>query len=90
MRMGGNSWPEMACHEHLFCSFIVAGRAAGFAVHEPIGTDASIDYGLAEAAVLLALATAFGLFALRAAILCRAGSCAHKCQCNAWQAADET
>jgi hypothetical protein len=56
---------------------VVAGFAAGIAIHQAIGANADIDYGLAETAVLFALATVFRLFTLRATVFCGAGSGAH-------------
>lgn len=58
--------------------FVVAGLAAGFAVHQAIGADADVKCTLAEAAVFVALAGVFGLLALRAAVFRVAGSGAHK------------
>ncbi|SRR5579872_180918 len=56
---------------------IVAGLAAGFAIHEPVVANADIDYSLAQAAELLAFTLSLWLFALRAAVFSRAGSGAH-------------
>ena len=61
----------------LLRSLVVASFAAGFAIHQAIGANADIEDGLAETAVLFALATIFRLFALRATVLCVAGSGAH-------------
>jgi hypothetical protein len=49
-------------------SLVVAGAAAGLAVHEAILADADLEYGLAEAAVLVALALVFWHFALGATV----------------------
>ena len=57
--------------------FVVAGLAAGFAIHQAIGANANIEHGLAETAVLLALATILRLFTLRATVFRGAGSGAH-------------
>jgi hypothetical protein len=57
---------------------VVAGRAAGFAVQQAVRTQANVDYGLAEAAVLLALTAIFRLFALGALAFGRTGSCTHE------------
>jgi hypothetical protein len=46
---------------------VIAGGAAGFAVHEAVLADADFEHGLAEAAVLVALALIFRHFALGAA-----------------------
>jgi hypothetical protein len=62
----------------LVCGLVLAGRAAGLAVQESVGTQADVDDGLAEAAVFLALAAAFRLLALRAAVFGGTGSGAHK------------
>jgi hypothetical protein len=48
--------------------FVIAGGAAGLAIHETIGANADIEDCLAQAAILLALAAFFRLLALRAAI----------------------
>ena len=53
---------------------VVAGGAAGFAVHQAVGADAGIDYRLAEAAELFAFTLIFRLFALCAAVFGVAGS----------------
>jgi len=57
--------------------FVVAGDAAGFAVHEAVLANADLEYGLAEAAVLIALALFFRHFALSAAVFGLAGSGGH-------------
>jgi hypothetical protein len=57
--------------------FVIAGAAAGLAVHEAVGANANIDYRLAEAAIFLALAAVFRHFALRATVFGGAGSCGH-------------
>lgn len=57
--------------------FIVAGGAARFAIHQAVQTNPYIDYGLAKAAELFALASAFGLLTLRAMDFRGAGSGAH-------------
>jgi hypothetical protein len=53
---------------NLIGGLVVAGRAAGLAVHQAIGTKPDVDDRLAQAAVLLALALCFRLFALHAAV----------------------
>jgi hypothetical protein len=58
--------------------FVVAGGAAGLAVHESVLADADFEYGLAEAAVLVALALIFRHFALGATVFGGPGSCGHK------------
>ena len=57
---------------------VVAGCAAGLAIHEAIGTEADVKRTLAETAVFLALAVVFRLLALGAAECRGAGSGAHK------------
>src|SRR5579862_2665770 len=57
---------------------VLAGGAAGFAVHQSIFTNTHINYGLTKNAVLLALTGAFGLLALHTANFRVAGSGAHK------------
>jgi Flp pilus assembly protein protease CpaA len=61
----------------LIGDFVVAGSAAGFAVHQAVRTDADIEYILAKAAVFLALALTFRHFALRAMGFGLAGSGGH-------------
>jgi hypothetical protein len=56
---------------------VVAGVAAGFAVHEAILANADIELRLAEAAELIALALSLWHFALSAAVLGLAGSGRH-------------
>lgn len=46
--------------------FVVAGAAAGFAVHEAVGAEAHVQLGLTEHAVFFAPATCFRLLALGA------------------------
>jgi len=58
--------------------FVVAGRAAGFAVHEAVGADADVELRLAEDAELVALALIFRHFALAAAEFGVAGSRGHE------------
>jgi len=48
------------------CRFVVAGLAAGSAVHEAVGAEADVELGLAERAVFLAPATRFRPLALGA------------------------
>ena len=57
--------------------FVIAGGAAGFAVHQAVLANADFEHGLAEAAVLLALTLAFGHFALCATAFGLAGSGGH-------------
>lgn len=57
---------------------VVAGFTTGCAVEEAVGTEADVNHGLAQAAVLLALAAVFRLFALCAAVFGRTGSGAHE------------
>jgi hypothetical protein len=67
--------------QQLIGGFVVACGAAGFAVHQAVRTNADIEYGLTEAAVLVALALTFGHFALRATGFGLAGSGGHNRQC---------
>jgi|SRR5580692_3438988 hypothetical protein len=64
-------------------SFVLAGGAAGFAVHEAVVANADIDHRLAEAAKFFALAGTFRLFALRTFVSGGTGSGAHATYCNA-------
>lgn len=57
--------------------FVVAGFAAGLAVHESVLANANVDDRLAKNAVLFALADVFQLLALHTAILDMSGSGAH-------------
>ncbi len=56
---------------------VVAGGAAGFAVHEAVFTDADVELRTAEAAELIALAGVFRLLALGAAEFGLAGCRGH-------------
>ena len=58
-------------------SLVIAGVAAGFAVHESVLTHADIELRLTEAAEFVALALSFGSFALRARVFAGAGSGRH-------------
>ena len=62
----------------LLCDFVVAGGAAGLAVHQSVMADADIEHGLAEAAVLVALALTLRHFALGATGFGLAGSGGHE------------
>ena len=57
--------------------FVIAGIAAGLAIHEAVRADADIWLRLAEAAELIALALVFRHFALAATILAVGGSRVH-------------
>jgi hypothetical protein len=57
--------------------FVVAGGAAGFAVHESVFADADVELGLAEDAKLVAVALIFRHFALAAAEFGGGGSVGH-------------
>jgi hypothetical protein len=46
--------------------FVIAGRAAGLAVHQAVGAEANVHLGLAQDTKLLAPALGFGLLALSA------------------------
>jgi hypothetical protein len=61
----------------LIRGFVVAGGAAGLAVHETVLTNADFEYGLAQATVLVALALGFRHFALCAVVFGWAGSGGH-------------
>lgn len=61
----------------LIGGFVVAGGAAGFAVHQAVRADAHVEYGLAKAAVFIALALTFWHFALCATGFGLAGSGGH-------------
>jgi hypothetical protein len=56
---------------------MVAGSAAGIAVHEAIVAKPDVHGGLAKAAELLALAGTLGHLALRAAVFGSSGSGGH-------------
>ena len=58
-------------------SFVIAGGAAGFAVHQAVVANPNVERGLAEAAIFVALTLGFGHFTLRAAIFSLAGSGGH-------------
>ena len=73
----GRETVEIEFVDDLIRGFIVAGFAAGFAIHQAVGTNTDVDYGLAEAAELFAFAGAFCTFALHASILRGTGSGAH-------------
>jgi hypothetical protein len=71
-------WAEIPdSHPRLFRRFVIAGGATGLAIHEAVRADADVENSLAEAAVLLAFAAVFGLFALCAAISGGTGCGAH-------------
>ena len=61
----------------LIRGLVIAGVAAGFAVHEAVLANADFEHSLAKAAVLLALALVFGHFALCATVFGLAGSGGH-------------
>ena len=70
----------------LIASLVVAGFAAGVAVHQAIRANANVDHGLAETAVFFALATVFRLLTLGATVSCGAGSGTHGANVSArWQ-----
>jgi hypothetical protein len=62
----------------LIGGFVVAGLAAVFAVHQTIGANADVNYGLAEAAEFIAVARTLGHLALGTTIFGGAGSGAHE------------
>jgi len=51
----------------LIGGLVVAGRAAGFAVHKAVAAKTDVNHALAQAAIFLAFATFFRLLALGAA-----------------------
>ena len=63
---------QLICALALFGRLVVAGRAAGLAVHKAVSAKADIKDALAQATVLLAFATFFRLLALGAAEFRRA------------------
>jgi len=63
--------------ERLIGGFVVAGFAARLAVHQAVGAHTYVDYGLAQAAVLLALAGVFRLLALGTPVFAETGSGTH-------------
>jgi hypothetical protein len=73
----GRETVEIEFVDDLIRGFIVAGFAAGFAVHQSIVADADVHSGLAETAEFLTFARAFGLLTLRAAVFSGSGSSAH-------------
>jgi len=74
MNLGLDRHVDRCC---LIRGFVIAGGAAGFAVHEAVQTDADVECGLAEATVLIALTLTFGHFALGATGFGLAGSSGH-------------
>ena len=58
-------------------SLVVAGFAAGLAIHQAVGADANVELRLTEAAELIADALVFRHFTLAAAVLAVAGSGVH-------------
>ncbi len=73
----------------LIRGLVIAGGAAGFAVHEAVLTNADFEYGLAETTVLIALALVFGHFALGAAVFGVGGPGGHDSNVSAWRRAGE-
>jgi hypothetical protein len=71
-------------------SFVIAGSAAGFAVHKAVFADAHVVGGLAQAAELVALAVALRQLALSAQKLCRAITGGHSNKGSAEHPAWET
>ena len=61
------------------CRFVVAGGAAGFAVHEAVGAEAHVELGLAVHAEFVAPATLFRALALGADDAAYAWSRGHGC-----------
>lgn len=64
--------------------FVIAGRAAGFAVQQAIGAQTDVNYRLAQAAIFLAQTLCFRLLTLHAAIFGGSGSGAHKIKLAPW------
>lgn len=56
---------------------VIAGGAAGLAVHQSVGADADVECGLAEDAEFIAFTGVFRLLALCTFDLGRTGSVAH-------------
>src|SRR5579864_7761937 len=72
-------------------SFVVAGRAAGFTVHQSIGADADVDHRLTEATEFLAFAVSLRLLALCATVFSRSGCGTHTANVaptRSWQKGD--
>jgi hypothetical protein len=67
------AWPL----ESVVGGFVVAGGAAGFAVHEAVFADANVELRLAEDAELIAVAVILRQFALAATKFGVAGSGGH-------------
>jgi hypothetical protein len=65
----GRETVEIEFVDDLIRGFIVAGFAAGFAVHQSIVADADVHSGLAETAEFLTFARAFGLLTLLMSLL---------------------
>ena len=57
---------------------VIAGRAAWFAIQEPVVAETDVDYRLAKTAEFFALTRTFRLFALCTFIFGRTGSGAHE------------
>lgn len=64
-------------------SFVVAGMAAGVAIHQAVRADANVELRLTEAAELVADALVFRHLALAATVLGVAGSGGHSNNCSA-------
>lgn len=72
-------WCELAGRMlPLVRSFVIAGGAAGFAVHQTVLANPNVERGLAEAAIFVALTLGFGHFTLCAAVFSLAGSGGHR------------
>jgi hypothetical protein len=65
---------------------VIASAAAGLAVHEAVLAEADLEYGLAEAAVLIALALVFCHFALGATAFGGTCSGGHRSNLALWGA----
>jgi hypothetical protein len=72
-----NHVPPLFCADGSIRGLVVAGAAAGFAVHQAVGADTDIEDSLAQTAVFITLAAALRLFTLRAANFRGIGSGAH-------------
>jgi hypothetical protein len=68
---------KIAGETSILRSFVVAGFATRFAIHQTISADANIDHGLAQTTEFLTFAVVLGLLTLRASIAGGAGSSTH-------------
>ena len=61
----------------LFAGFVIAGFAAGVAIHKSVGANADVNHRLAQATIFLAVAAVFWLLTLCTSIPRGTGSRAH-------------